>query len=584
MSAEDTNLRAELEERLRFETLIAELSSQFVNLPAGEVDREIMDAQRRICEFLSIDFSALWQWSNEAPGSFTLTHFYSAQAGSQPPERMNQDQYPWARKQLLAGRVMKVSSLEDLPAEAVRDRETLRQFGIKSNLALPLSVGGNPPVGLLGLGTTQAERDWPEVLVKRLQLVAQIFANALARKRADQALRESEARLAAGTELVSLGYYEVDYGERTCFLDDQFREICGVPPGHQQGWQSLEFWLEHVHPDDRQRLLDERQKLHDGRVDRISAEYRYLHPAHGQKWIHHLARIAGRSAAGGGVRTFGVLRDITEAKRVEAELLRQRAELAHVTRVSTMGQLVSSLAHELNQPLGAILRNAEAAELFLEDPSPDLEEVRAILADIRKDDQRAGEVIDRVRGLLKRREVKRGLLDLNLLAREIFTLLRPDAEMRRVQLALETNASLPPVQGDRVQLQQVLLNLLLNAMDAVNENPPANRLVTLRVQPMNATVEMSVSDNGPGIAADRLPHLFEPFSTSKPNGLGMGLAISRSIIEAHGGRLWANNEPAGGAKFTFTLPVSEAGQEANDNGPVESDRTRRLPPDVRYPS
>ena len=584
MSAEDTNLRAELEERLRFETLIAELSSQFVNLPAGEVDREIMDAQRRICEFLSIDFSALWQWSNEAPGSFTLTHFYSAQGGSQPPERMNQDQYPWARKQLLAGRVMKVSSLEDLPAEAVRDRETLRQLGIKSNLALPLSVGGNPPVGLLGLGTTQAERDWPEVLVKRLQLVAQIFANALARKRADQALRESEARLAAGTELVSLGYYEVDYGERTCFLDDQFREICGVPPGHQQGWQSLEFWLEHVHPDDRQRLLDERQKLHDGRVDRISAEYRYLHPAHGQKWIHHLARIAGRSAAGGGVRTFGVLRDITEAKRVEAELLRQRAELAHVTRVSTMGQLVSSLAHELNQPLGAILRNAEAAELILEDPSPDLEEVRAILADIRKDDQRAGEVIDRVRGLLKRREVKRGLLDLNLLAREIFTLLRPDAEMRRVQLALETNASLPPVQGDRVQLQQVLLNLLLNAMDAVNENPPANRLVTLRVQPMNATVEMSVSDNGPGIAADRLPHLFEPFFTSKPNGLGMGLAISRSIIEAHGGRLWANNEPTGGAKFTFTLPVSEEGQEANDKGPVESDRTRRLPPDVRYPS
>ena len=243
MSAEDTNLRAELEERLRFETLIAELSSQFVNLPAGEVDREIMDAQRRICEFLSIDFSALWQWSNEAPGSFTLTHFYSARAGPQPPERMNQDQYPWARKQLLAGRVMKVSSLEDLPAEAVRDRETLRQLGIKSNLALPLSVGGNPPVGLLGLGTTQAERDWPEVLVKRLQLVAQIFANALARKRADQALRESEARLAAGTELVSLGYYEVDYGERTCFLDDRFREICGVPPGHQQGWQSLEFWL-----------------------------------------------------------------------------------------------------------------------------------------------------------------------------------------------------------------------------------------------------------------------------------------------------------------------------------------------------
>ena len=163
--------------------------------------------------------------------------------------------------------------------------------------------------------------------------------------------------------------------------------------------------------------------------------------------------------------------DVTARKEAELEIVQQRNELAHMARVSTMGQLASSLAHELNQPLGAIMRNAEAGELFLQNPSPDLDEVRAIMADIRKDAQRAGEVIDRMRSLMKRREIERRHLDLNLLADEVVTLVQPDAEMRRVRLALETGPALPNVQGDRVQLQQVLLNLLLNAMDAVNDNP-----------------------------------------------------------------------------------------------------------------
>jgi signal transduction histidine kinase len=236
---------------------------------------------------------------------------------------------------------------------------------------------------------------------------------------------------------------------------------------------------------------------------------------------------------------------------------KQQAELAHLSRVTMLGELSGSLAHELNQPLGAIMRNAEAAELFLQDPSPDLDEVRAILADIRKDDQRAGEVIDRTRAFMKRREVERRLLDLNLLAGEVATLVRQDAEIRRVRLALETDPALPPVHGDRVQLQQVFLNLLLNAMDALNDNPPTGRRVAVRTRSAGATVEVSVSDNGHGIPADKLPRVFEPFFTTKPSGLGMGLAISRTIITAHGGRITAENNRHGGATFTFTLPVTK---------------------------
>jgi two-component system sensor kinase FixL len=168
-----------------------------------------------------------------------------------------------------------------------------------------------------------------------------------------------------------------------------------------------------------------------------------------------------------------------------------------------------------------------------------------------------------MRALMKRREVQRQRLDLGIISGEVVALVRPDAELHRVRLGLESSPALPPVQGDPAQLQQVVLNLLLNAMDALSDNPPGSRLVTVRVRPMGSIVEVAVSDNGHGIAADKLPRLFEPFFTSKPNGLGMGLAISRDIIQAHGGRLWAENNAAGGARFTFALPVAEGEGSGN---------------------
>lgn len=563
MSPANLNLDLELAERLRFETLIADLSSKFVNLPAGQVDREIMEAERRICELLALDFATLWQWSDETPGFFALTHFYSAQAGPQPPERMNQDHYPWAAQQLLAGRVIKVSSPEELPPEAARDRETLLQFGIKSNLALPLSVGGEAPVGILGLGTTQTERDWPDSVVQRLQLVAQIFANALARKRADEAFRASEARLAAGAELAGLGYYEIDYAARTCFLDDRFREICGIPADLARNFQAVEFWLQHVHADDLQLISQERQKLHDGSLDRIALEYRYLHPVRGQRWLHHSARVAGRRG-GAGIRTFGVIREITHQKQAELEALELRKELAHADRVTLLGQLASALAHELSQPLGAILRNAEAAEIMLRETSPDLEELRAIITDILRDDQRAGQVIDRLRSLLKRRSLDLQPIELPAVIAEVMSLVHADAATRHVRLDYVAGPGLPMIRGDRIHLQQVLLNLFINAMDAMEEGVFGPRCIQVSAWLTGpVTIEVRVCDNGPGVAAKSLEKLFDPFFTTKANGMGMGLAVSKTIVEAHHGKLWAENRPEGGACFCFTLPVASGeGQDA----------------------
>jgi signal transduction histidine kinase len=242
-------------------------------------------------------------------------------------------------------------------------------------------------------------------------------------------------------------------------------------------------------------------------------------------------------------------------RRAEAEIERQRAELAHVTRVSTMGQLTSALTHELNQPLGAILRNAEAAELFLQNNPPNLDEIRAILTDIRRDDKRAGNVIDRMRALYKRRSVVSSSLDLRELVEDTIALTRAEAAAKHIKLTLQMPPQLPEVQGDRVQLQQVLLNLILNGMDAMSAVPRSRRSLTIRVQETgNKNMQIEVSDLGTGITPEAASRVFEPFFTTKPNGMGMGLAISQNIIEAHGGDIWVESKVGEGTTFKFILP------------------------------
>ena len=249
---------------------------------------------------------------------------------------------------------------------------------------------------------------------------------------------------------------------------------------------------------------------------------------------------------------------IEQKKGNERSLRELRQELTHVGRVTMLGQLSSSLAHELNQPLGAILRNAEAAEIFLQSDHPDLDELRAIVADIRKDDQRAGEVIARLRALLKRSELDLRSLSLSDLVEEVVMLTRTDSATRHVAIETDMPNEWPFVNGDRVHLQQVLLNLLINGMDALAEGADGSRTMTVRAQrDRDGFVEVAVSDNGPGIPAENLGRLFEPFFTTKPQGMGLGLPISETIIKAHGGRLWAENNAAGGATFRFTLPPSE---------------------------
>ena len=256
------------------------------------------------------------------------------------------------------------------------------------------------------------------------------------------------------------------------------------------------------------------------------------------------------------VMIAGLLLQRTRRHRAEAALQRNREELAHVTRVSTVGELTTSVAHELNQPLGAILSNADAAEMFLAADPPALDEVRDILADIRKDDQRASEVIRRMRSLLRKRELTPQSIEINEVVEEVLRLLSIDASARKVAMKFERTTSLPRVWCDPVHFQQVVLNLVLNGMEAMAGLEEEKRQVVVRTGPGdNGTVKVAVADYGPGVPVDRLPKLFEPFFTTKKEGMGMGLSIARTIVEAHHGQIWAENNGGVGATFYFTVPV-----------------------------
>ena len=660
-------------------TLTADLSSKFINLPAGEVDHEIEDAQRRVCECLGLDLSALWQWTEETPRDLRLTHLYRPLGGPPTPEKFDsRETFPWCVGQLLDGKIVPVTSMESLPPEAARDKELWHHYGIKSNLTFPLSTGGGQIVGALGFNTTREERAWPEEVVKRLQVVAQIFANALARKRADRALRESEERFRLLIEQAPEAIVVLDLEQnRLVEANAQAERLFGCSrqellvagpqrfytpeqPDGQVIAESMRAYSERALRGETMRF--ERticnalgQRLHcevrlvrlpAGELKRVRASFVditevkrseaalreaqttlnaiidstddliwsvdpnsfglmtfnrglrdyflqgrgiRIEPGMGpevlfppgeyvQRWRDFYQRalqegpftteyltythtrtlllsfnVLKRDGNVFGVSVFG--KDITERKQAEAELLRQRAELAHVARVSTMGELAASVAHELNQPLGAILANAEAAELFLQQDPPALDDLRAILADIRKDDERAGEVIRRMRALLRKHELERQPLEINSLVEDVLQLVSGDAALRGISLTADLGPVLPKISGDRVHLQQVLLNLILNGMDAMADQPRERRRISVRTRSgADGQVELAVMDSGHGIEPDKLPRLFEPFYTTKPNGMGMGLSIARTIIEAHRGRIWAENNASGGAAFRVTLP------------------------------
>jgi formate hydrogenlyase transcriptional activator len=347
---------SELEERLRFESMLADLSSGFVNVEPGAVDREIVGAQRLVCECLDLDLAALWQLTPEEPDVLRMTHLHRPFGGPDVPEDFDaREFFPWGINEILAGRVIRVSTMDDLPREAAHDREVWEHFGVKSVVTFPLSGAGGSIIGFLGFHAVREERPWPDEIVQRQQLVAQIFANALERKRSDAMLRESEERLQLAAESAEIGMWELDIDREEFWASDRAREIFGFELGSEV---TMARFLDAVHPDCREPVSNAvRRSVEEGIP--VDIEYRIVLPAGGVRWLHSSGRLQGASAVRP-ARLLGATVDVTERKAAEDELQRSFAEVQSLRSRLELENAYLKREHSLLHGSGRIVGESSA--------------------------------------------------------------------------------------------------------------------------------------------------------------------------------------------------------------------------------
>jgi len=423
-------------ESVDFEKLLSDLSASLIRVPVAEIDSEIERWLERIVLMMDADRGNVLQ-VDPADGGIYLTHQWGRPSVLTPDRGRKTDStkwYPWLLGKVRSGELVVFSRLDELPPEAYKDVAAARQMGGKSNVTIPLKVGGTV-VGALMVGTFFSERRWSEKTVQRLKLVAEIVGNAL------------------------------------------------------------------------------------------------------------------------------------ERIRSEAEIRRLSEELRQASQVVTMGELTASLAHELNQPLGAALNNAAAARRLLKVATPDLIEIDEALNDIISANARAVEIIKNVRAMFQRGAARSLPVDVRELLLDVGRIVNADARMKDISWSIRLPDSLPRVRGDKSHLTQAVLNLVLNAFDSVCDSDGTREVVLRAGQEEPSQIHISVSDSGVGIDPKVMPRLFEPFFTTKPSGMGMGLTIVRSIIENHGGRIWATQNPERGATMAFVLPVEGNGGAPLDEAP-----------------
>jgi FixJ family two-component response regulator/signal transduction histidine kinase len=578
-----------------FERLIADLSARFVNLPPAQTDTAISDALRQIVVLLDVDRCQLIRFSPTFD-TWEVTHSWAAAGVAAVPPKRISDAFPWVSQRLKRGQAVIVPRVNDLPPEAALDKASYQRAGARSSLVVPFQVAGRVE-GAFALGCLLRERDWPAGLVERIGVIATVFGNALAHKGAREALDAAiDFERMVSSALAALAV--AARPDEDAVIEASLREMARVfVVERAKLWQrigdSREFVATHrwvadgtagpaiplgdsVVPWITEQIIGGAVVRFGQHVDPSAAAATDLKVLQGlgvragiivpltiggavvgamafareradSEWPDVLlqrARLVGD--------VFGTMLARQAAERGEHEAQQQAA---HAARVGTMGAFAASLVHELTQPLAASLANAESASELLAARSPDLTELRSTVADIVADDRRAGELIQQLRRFLRRGQAERRAFELREVVDEALRLAGNEVTDKRITVALDVSATMPKVVGDRVQIQQVLLNLLLNAFEAVAQNAPEMRRVAVLANSSGSDVSVEVTDTGSGMDEPTLARVFEPFFTTKSGGMGLGLSISRTIVSAHGGTICVRSAPSQGTTFRVELPT-----------------------------
>ena len=539
--------------RLRFEELLSRLSAALVRLPGDQISQAFDAWLGRIARVLGVDSLTVFAASHN-PGGLQAVYSWTDPDAGGPLAAVPVDQERWARRSLSVHAPVVISSGADDPDRPPAP-STLPGVVFPAGGAVPL-VGEGDFIGALAFGSL-GDPPAPAALVANAQLVGEVLASALRRKHSEEALRQSEIMKSAILQSLASGVAVIDRRGVLLQVNDPWLTLAG-----RGRWMSAEVgsnliaecWAAFEKGD---RVAGEVvagiTEVLERSQPRFSIEQRTEAVGPPEWWT--LTAVPLNRPEGGAVLTRA---NVTDLRRAELDAQRSREELAHVSRVSTVGEMTASLAHQLNQPLAAIMTNAQAGKRILDSERPDFGEVRAILGDIVDDDRRASDVIQRLRELLRKGQLDMTRVNIAAAVRDVADLVESEAIIRNVTVTLEVEQDPLVVRGDRVQLQQVVLNLVQNAMEAMADASTSVRRIVIRCAAWKQQqVIVTIHDSGPGLEPGTEQSIFEPFYTTKPNGMGMGLSIVRSIVEAHGGLIAASNDPGGrGAVFELVLPAA----------------------------
>jgi signal transduction histidine kinase len=545
--------QARMRLQLGLETMVAKASADLSAATYEELPAQLSNISAGLPSDLAIERVSVWIYETEEHG-YVPIHWWPTSTGPESSGTFHQ-RFPHLYGELLAGKTVDGVDLEKLLPGFAPDIAELRNDGIQSFLAIPLR-SREDPIGAFVLGTCNHRANWDAEVIATLQVLAEILAQGISRWTAEERARrieeQSRAMLASlpGFVLMIDGAGQILRQNNRLELHE--RDLPASLARARAGENLLELWR--ADGEAGNHLTQAIEKVIAGHESSLVLEYRY-EATLGTRWMEVRAERLCEDKPGG-VQPGAVvsLTDTTARKKTEGENAENRQTAWHLNRVAALGELTASLAHEINQPLAAILNSAEAAATLLGRVSPDITEAMEAIQDIIHDDKRAGDVIGKIRSMLKRGQDGVQAVDLNATIRETLRLVASEARLRHVALRHVEKSGLPAVVADPTQLQQVILNLITNAIEAV-EVMPGDRHVEIRTLCTggNEMEVLEVQDSGQGIAPHLESTIFEPFYTTKPQGLGFGLSICRSIVDSFGGRIAVECPPSGGAVFRVFL-------------------------------